>query len=260
MHMPACIIPLLFGSIIVQKNIQNITSMKDITAKPGPFALFGVGITALLLGVEGTGLFPFNTMLFALCIFSAGISQLIAGYMEWRRNSLFGTTTSLGYGFFFISLGTLKLLNKTVPAMATEGIAMAAFLAGWGLITVVVFIAALRRNRVNRIIFASLASLLFLMAVKDATGLGGFGLLGGIMGIVTGIAVLYNGSAEFLNAIYGRVMLPLGEVVTEKDSAAVKPVIVRSNGNGNGHGDALPEPLGVIEVLASFDNQPNAEA
>ena len=74
----------------------------------------------------------------------------------------------------------MGLIGKTEPA------ALAAYLALWGLFTLVMFIGTLRLNRALMFVFASLTVLFALLAVGHAFDAPGVLKLAGYEGIVCG--------------------------------------------------------------------------
>ena len=53
-----------------------------------------------------------NTMILAMGVFYGGLAQVIAGTMEWKKNSTFGMTAFLSYGFFWLTLVGLLAFPK----------------------------------------------------------------------------------------------------------------------------------------------------
>jgi succinate-acetate transporter protein len=107
------------------------------------------------------------------------------------------------------------VLTKLGWGAASNDIAIAAYLAMWGLFTLVMFIGALRLNRALQIVFATLAILFFLLAFGDFTNASpGFKHFTGYEGIFCGFSAIYTGLAQVLNELYGKVVLPLGPVKT----------------------------------------------
>jgi succinate-acetate transporter protein len=76
------------------------------------------------------------------------------------------------------------------PALTTDKIGMAAYLALWGLFTAVLFIGTLRLNRALQFVFASLTILFFLLAIGDACENAGLKRLAGFEGIVCGLSAI----------------------------------------------------------------------
>jgi succinate-acetate transporter protein len=190
---------------------ENLTQVRDTTANPAPLGLLGFGMTTVLLNLHNAGFYPLNSMILAMGIFYGGIAQIIAGLLEWRKGNTFATTAFISYGLFWLSLVALIVLPKIGWGAATDEKAMAAYLAMWGLFTLVMFIGTLRLHRAGQVIFGSLTLLFFLLALGDWTAAGpGFRQATGYEGIFCGLSAIYGGLAQVLNELFGRTLLPLG--------------------------------------------------
>jgi len=187
-------------------------SLKDTTANPAPLGLLGFGMTTVLLNIHNAGYYELNTMILSMGIFYGGIAQILAGIMEWKKNNTFGTTAFTSYGLFWLTLVGLILLPKLGLGEAAAKSAMAAYLAMWGLFTLVMFIGTLRLNRALQFVFLSLTVLFFLLALGDITGNSSITTLAGYEGIICGFSAIYTGLAQVLNEVYKKVVAPLGPV------------------------------------------------
>ena len=192
---------------------EPITQIKDTTGNPAPLGLLGFGMTTVLLNLHNAGFYELNSMILAMGICYGGAAQIIAGIMEWKKGNTFATTAFVSYGLFWLSLVALILLPKLGWASPSNDTAMAAYLAMWGLFTGVMFIGTLRLNRALQIVFATLTILFFLLAIGDFTAAGpGFKHFTGYEGIFCGFSAIYAGLAQVLNELFGKVVLPLGQV------------------------------------------------
>ena len=192
---------------------ESVSQIKDTTGNPAPLGLLGFGMTTVLLNLHNAGFFELNSMILAMGICYGGLAQIFAGIMEWRKGNTFATTAFVSYGLFWLSLVVLVLLPKTGWAVATNETAMAAYLAMWGLFTLVMFIGTLRLSRALQVVFATLTILFFLLAIGDFTGAGaGFRQATGYEGIFCGLSAIYTGLAQVLNELFGKTVWPLGPV------------------------------------------------
>src|SRR5438552_5251531 len=146
---------------------ESATQIKDPTGNPGPLGLLGFGMTTVLLNFHNAGFFEINSMILAMGICYGGVAQIIAGIMEWRKGNTFATTAFTSYGLFWLSLVALIVLPKIGWGTKSDDVAMAAYLAMWGLFTAVMFIGTLRLNRALQVVFATLTMLFFLLACGD---------------------------------------------------------------------------------------------
>ncbi len=116
--------------------------IRDTTANPAPLGLLAFGMTTVLLNFHNAGFYGMNSMILGMGIFYGGLAQVIAGYLEWKKNNTFGTTAFTSYGMFWLVLVALILLPKIFPqpadspaSLATIPVAMGYFLAMWGVFT-----------------------------------------------------------------------------------------------------------------------------
>jgi len=192
-----------------------MTDTRDTTGNPAPLGLLGFGMTTVLLNLHNAGFYELNAMILAMGICYGGIAQVIAGMMEWRKGNTFATTAFVSYGLFWLSLVAMIVLTKLGWGVASNDTAMAAYLAMWGLFTLVMFIGTLRLNRALQIVFGTLAILFFLLAFGDFTNaIPVFKHFTAYEGIFCGFSAVYTGLAQVLNELFGKVMLPLGQVKT----------------------------------------------
>lgn len=209
--------------------------MSEKKANPAPLGLLGFGMTTVLLNFVHNARFgPIDGMILGMGIFYGGIAQIIAGIMEYKKGNTFGTVAFTSYGLFWLSFVGLNWLG--VPSYAAIGIwpffggntpwsigqeAFAAYFFMWGLFTLMMFFGTLKKNRALQFVFASLATLFFLLAVKSAiiaytsvtaADLELFTRIIGIEGIICGLSAFYLAMAEVLNEEHGRTVLPIGPV------------------------------------------------
>jgi succinate-acetate transporter protein len=183
--------------------------VKDGIANPAPLGLCAFGMTTVLLNLHNAGFFELNSMILAMGIFYGGLAQVIAGVIEAKKNNTFGLTAFTSYGFFWLSLAGLILMGKFGWSAAPDGKAMAAYLGMWGLFTLCLFFGTLKLNRALQLVFGTLVILFALLAAEKATGSEDIGKVAGFEGILCGLLAIYAGTANLLNEVYGRVVLPL---------------------------------------------------
>jgi succinate-acetate transporter protein len=188
------------------------TVIKDTTANPAPLGLMGFGLTTVLLNLHNAGIIGIGSMILSMGIFYGGVAQIIAGAMEWKKKNTFGMVAFTSYGFFWISLVALIVMPRFGIVEASDKNAMAAYLFLWGVFSMVLFIATLRMNRAIMLVFFSLVILFILLGLGDATGNPVITRIAGYEGILCGLGAMYLGAAQILNEVYGRKVLPIGEL------------------------------------------------
>lgn len=195
---------------------ETVAKLLDSNANPAPLGLMGFGLTTILLNIHNAGFYELNAMILAMGIFYGGIAQIIAGVMEWRKNNTFGTLAFTSYGFFWLTLAGIWLIPAIFPNTKLAGspseLAMAWYFVFWGVFTGYMFIGTLKLNRALQVVFGLLTILFFLLAIRDFGGGAIWGRIAGWEGILTGLASVYAASAQTLNEVYRRVLLPLGPI------------------------------------------------
>ena len=174
-------------------------------ANPAPLGLMGFGMTTVLLNLHNAGLFEVNIVILAMGVFYGGISQMIAGVIEYKKGNAFGGLAFTSYGAFWLTLVAI-FVKGGAPASA-----MGAYLAIWGLFTLYMFIGTLKQSMTNRVIFGSLTILFALLAISKFAGESGavIGRIAGVEGIFCGFSAIYGAMAQTLNDVYGRDVFPL---------------------------------------------------
>lgn len=183
---------------------------EDALANPGPLGLMGFGMTTVLLNIHNAGFFPISAMILAMGLFYGGMAQIIAGILEFRKGNTFGVTAFISYGHFWLTLVALIVMPKLGWVEATPASFMGWYLFLWGVFTLFMFFGTLKANKAIQFVFASLAILFFLLAVKDWTGSHFVGKIAGFEGIICGLSAIYLAMAEVLNEQYGATVLPIG--------------------------------------------------
>ena len=189
-------------------------TLRDATGNPGPLGLMAFGMTTILLNVHNAGLIPLSGIILAMGIFYGGIAQVIAGIMEWKKNSTFGMTAFLSYGLFWLTFVGIFALPKWIGNadldLGATSTAIGYYLIAWGMFTALMFVGTLRINRSLQTVFLSLTILFVLLAVGEWTGNETITKIAGWEGIFVGFSAVYGSIAQVWNELYGRVVLPLG--------------------------------------------------
>ena len=189
-----------------------VAASKEGIANPAPLGLCAFGATTVLLNFHNAGLFEMNSMILAMGIFYGGLAQVVAGVIEAKKNNSFGLTAFTSYGFFWLSLVALIVMPKMGWVAAPSENAMVAYLAIWGVFTLLLFFGTLKLSRALQFVFATLTVLFFLLALGDYTGNTAIKHFAGYEGIVCGASAIYAGVAGLLNEMYGKTVLPIGSV------------------------------------------------
>jgi len=182
-------------------------------ANPAPLGLLAFGLTTILLNLHNVGFFSLNSMILAMGIAYGGLAQIIVGIMEYRKGNTFGTVAFTSYGLFWWSLVMLILMpNMTFFGVVapSDNIAMAAYFALWGIFTASMFFGTLKTSKCLQFVFASLATLFFMLTTRELLGNPmWFNMITGMVGIICGASAIYLGIAEVLNETNDKTVLPI---------------------------------------------------
>jgi len=192
---------------------QSVIVIKDTTANPAPLGLLAFGLTTVILNLHNAGVFEMNSMILAMGIFYGGITQIIAGIMEAKKNNTFGFVAFVSYGSFWLTLVALIVIPKLGWAPAASANAMISYLIIWGIFTGLLFLGTLRISRSLQFIFATLTILYFLLALCENSTNASLKTFTAYEGIVCGASAIYTGAGTLLNEIYGRTIFPLGLII-----------------------------------------------
>jgi hypothetical protein len=189
----------------------TVTQIKDTIANPAPLGLFGFGMTTIVLNVHNAGFITLTSMILAMGLCYGGVAQVIAGVLEFKKNNTFGATAFTSYGFFWISLVSIFVLQTYNPAWKVDEKSLGVYLALWGIFTFGLFIGTFRLSVALMVVFGSLVILFFMLAAGKFWEMSpGFNHFTGFEGIFCGASACYTGIAQILNEIYGCTVLPLG--------------------------------------------------
>jgi succinate-acetate transporter protein len=192
---------------------QSVIVIKDTTANPAPLGLLAFGLTTVLLNLHNAGVFEMNSMILAMGIFYGGITQIIAGIMEAKKNNTFGFVAFVSYGSFWLTLVALIVMPQLGWVAAASANAMISYLVIWGIFTGLLFLGTLRISRSLQFIFATLTILFFLLALSENSTNESLKAFTAYEGIVCGASAIYTGAGALLNEIYGKTIFPLGVIV-----------------------------------------------
>src|ERR1700727_165281 len=187
-----------------------VTASKDGIANPAPLGLCAFGTTTVLLNIHNAGFFEMNSMILAMGIFYGGLAEVIAGVIEAEKDNTFGLAAFTSYGFFWVSFGGLIVMPKMGWIAAPSENALVAYLAVWGIFTLLLFFGTLKLSRALQVVFASLTILFILLALGDATGNAGIKHFAGYEGIICGLSAIYTGVGGLLKEMHGQAVLPCG--------------------------------------------------
>ncbi|MBO5996806.1 MAG: acetate uptake transporter [Acetobacter sp.] len=180
-------------------------------ANPSPMGLMTYGLPTFLLSLWNAGLLPLGSAVLAIGFVFAGITQIIAGLLEWPTGNTFGMTAFVSYGAFWITLVMLIGFPHPDIVPATSPAMMGTYFAIWGSFTAIMFICTLNMPKAYQVLFSSLLILFFLLAFAQFTGSKVLTHIAGWEGLFSASSGIYLGAAELLEAHFGHAIFPVGK-------------------------------------------------
>ncbi|MFB6131531.1 MAG: acetate uptake transporter [Salinigranum sp.] len=185
------------------------------TGNPAPLGLVGFGLTTVLLSMVNAQLLPSagEAVVIPLAIAYGGTIQLFAGLLEYREGNTFGTVAFTSYGAFWWWFALLVLMGDNGwISLQGAGTTIGVALILWGLFTTYMWIGTFRLNWALWSVFLLLSITFYLLGFGDFLGVGSLTVLGGWVGVLTGLDAMYVSFAEVVNWSFDADVLPLGGV------------------------------------------------
>jgi succinate-acetate transporter protein len=180
-------------------------------ANPAPLGLAAFALTTFVLSVVNAGLVSglnssnqFNDVI-GLALFYGGLAQFIAGMWEFRNRNTLGATAFSSYGAFWLAFGFSVWQHLLVG-----GTILGWFLLAWGLITLLLFLSALRTNVALMAVLFFLFVTFVVLAIGAFTGTTVITQVGGWLGIITALLAWYTAWAGVLESSNAPFRLPVG--------------------------------------------------
>ncbi len=178
---------------------------------PAPLGLTGFALTTFMLsfvnaGIIGTAGGTGMAMAFAFAY--GGIAQLIAGQWEMRRGSQFGFVAFSSYGAFWLWYVFVGIAAH-FGIITVTGQALGLSLIFWGILTLYLYVTAIRLNLALNLVFLFLWIAFFSLGAGAMTGSVILTQIGGYTGILAAAFAIYTAFAIVTNNNHaGRI--PLG--------------------------------------------------
>jgi uncharacterized protein len=143
----------------------------------------------------------------------SGFLQVIAGVLEWSRNNLFGATAFLAFGCFWMANGTKLILKNYFPAdistdlLEDDPVGQCIRIVFILAFNAVLFKATLVTNKLSSSLIFML--MIFLLAHSVSGWSLAFEWIQMISGTAVAILAFYIFTAEFLNEIYQKELIPM---------------------------------------------------
>jgi len=185
-----------------------------VPANPAPLGLMGFGLTTLVLSfvnanIVGGGPASFPIVL-GMALAFGGAAQLLAGMWEFRTGNTFGAVAFTSFGAFWISFFFLVSFNVAELPKTEVLSALGLYLWMWGIFTGLLFLCTFASPKALSLLFLLLTITFILLGIGNSGNTSGMIHAGGYFGIATGAVALYIATADIMQAVYKRSVLPVG--------------------------------------------------
>ncbi len=184
-----------------------------------PLGLFAFALTLFVLSFINAGFIVPKAgaglaIILGLAFFYGGLVLLLVGMLEFRAGNNFTGTVFASYSAFWLSFGFLVLPGTgMLAALLKEGTfapALGLYLLAWTIFTVLMLVCVLRTNIALIAIFVFLLLTFIALTIGTLSGAAFFNVLGGYLGIITGLLAWYLGLAGILPYVNPGLRLPVG--------------------------------------------------
>ncbi len=186
---------------------ENVRMIAD----PAPLGLACFALTTFLLSLFNAGLLPETgePIVFGLALAYGGAAQVLAGMWEFRKGNVFGATAFTSYGAFWLSFWAfVTFYAADIPDATERATVVGWYLIGWGIFTLIMWVASLRTTAVLALLFTLLATTFFVLGIGDVTHSEALVRIGGYLGLVTATVAWYACLVGVSASTFGRPVLP----------------------------------------------------
>lgn len=197
-------------------NNQNHTLVKIITADPSALGLFGLAMVTLVASSQKLGLTEGTALILPWAFFLGGLAQLMASFLDSKKNNVFGTTAFGAFGLFWFGVGTTWLiqigaLGEKVLANADSKQLGIAFV-GYLIFSLFMTVGAMETHKVLFFIFVLIDFLFIELSLSSFDIMYEFShMLAAISELFIALLSFYGSAAAVLNTHFGQVVLPVGK-------------------------------------------------
>jgi uncharacterized protein len=195
---------------MADKSVPAPEVKAPILANPAAVGLGAFGATTLLLQFENLKILNGVGAVMWLAIFFGGLTQLIAGFHEYKHGNNFGFAAFTTYGAFWLALAGIWLNNIVFPNNKITSWDVGWFLVVFTVLTLIYFIGAMKQNTALTLVFLTLLVGFILLdighLVPDASV---FNQIAGGELVVCTCCAWYLMSAVILNPL--KFKLPVGK-------------------------------------------------
>ena len=204
------------STVSLENRPLTVDTAVDLSAKmdAGPIALAAFASSTLILSAVNAQLIDKSAIqaVIASAWVMGGLVQFVIGVLCLTKGRLFGGVAFTSYGGFWLSFAVYETFYVSKIPTAEHGHATALFLAPWLIFTLFLWMASFRTSRALVVGLGTLLITIVALVLGQATSSDGWLSFGGWLGIALALGVFYIAAAELINQVYGRQVLPLGDL------------------------------------------------
>jgi succinate-acetate transporter protein len=192
------------------------TTYKSQNPDPSALGLFGLALITLVASSQKLGITTGTAFVIPWALFLGSVAQLIAGWLDYKKNNVFGATAFLGYGLFWAAVAMSWFMSLGIFGEAVQGNIdtnqLGFAFVGYLIFTLIMTIGAIETNKVLFIIFV-LIDFLFIGLSLSTLGIAKeFGHdLAAYSELGISLLSFYAMAANVLNIHFGYKFLPVGK-------------------------------------------------
>ncbi|WP_147533006.1 acetate uptake transporter [Bacillus marasmi] len=197
-------------------NTHNHTSVKIVTADPSALGLFGLAMVTLVASSQKLGLTEGTALILPWAFFLGGLAQLIASFLDAKKNNIFGTTAFGAFGLFWFGVGTTWLIQlgafgeNLLANGDTKQLGVA--FVGYLIFSIFMTVGAMETHKVLFSIFVLIDFLFVGLSLSSFGIMYEFShMLAAISELLIALLSFYGSAAAILNPHFGQVVLPVGK-------------------------------------------------
>ena len=200
----------------------------DAVASPAPLGLNVLAFATAILGCFYSGfIIPYQGLgvrpAIGAILFVSGVVLVIAGILEYRKNSMISATIFTAYGGFLAAIGLIFMPNLGILGIllgsGNFNFAMGLFFLCWTIFSAILFVGALKANISLATTMGILTIAYLLLTIGNLSSNNVINYIGGWVAIVAALAAWYTALTTILSASDPNIAsrLSLGRRVTPVD-------------------------------------------
>ncbi|SHJ08132.1 hypothetical protein SAMN02745751_01712 [Dethiosulfatibacter aminovorans DSM 17477] len=202
---------------------------KIVVANPTPLGLLGLALVTIVASSAKLGFTTGVSYLIPWVVFLGATAQLIACFMDFKKDNMFGATAFGGYALFWYSMAMVWMIKAGVfgetLANSVDPKQLGFAFIGYLIFSIFMTVGSMTTNKVLFTIFL-LIDLLFIGLICTTFHVAEeFGhMLAAYSEFIISMTSFYGSGAIIVNGAFGRDVLPIGKAIYSPMKAKLKKV------------------------------------